>query len=202
MVEAPQTTGKPRRDSAATRRRLLAAATDEFAARGIAGARVDRIALAAQANKRQIYDYFGDKDALFDAVLDAHTGAIVEATLPIDPDDLPAYAGRLFDYHLEHPELVRLVQWARLEGRFTPASYDTRADSYKRRTAAIEEAQKRGHATSRLAAHQILTLLESIAVGWTITTAEFLTGADLPSAHRRTQRQTIVDSVRLLVSPP
>ncbi len=201
-MEAPQTLEKPRRDSAATRRRLLAAATDEFAARGVAGARVDRIALAARANKRQIYDYFGDKDALFDAVLEAHIGSIVEATLPIDPDDLAAYAGRLFDYHFEHPELVRLVQWARLEGRFTPASYDKRADSYRRRTAAIEEAQERGRATSRLAADQILTLLESLAVGWTITTAQFLNGADVSSALRDTQRQTIVDSVRLLVSQP
>lgn len=193
---------KPRRDSAATRRRLLAAATDEFAARGIAGARVDRIASAAQANKRQIYDYFGDKDGLFDAVLEAHIGAIIEATLPIDPDDLPAYAGRLFDYHFEHPELVRLVQWARLEGRFTPASYDKRADSHRRRTAAIEEAQQRRRATSRLAAHQILTLTESIAVGWTITTAEFLTGADAPPAHREAHREIIIDSVRRLTSEP
>jgi AcrR family transcriptional regulator len=43
------------RDSAATKERLLAAATDEFAAHGIAGARVDRIAAAARANKQLIY---------------------------------------------------------------------------------------------------------------------------------------------------
>ena len=115
---------------------------------------------------------------------------------------MPAYAGRLFDYHFEHPELVRLVQWARLEGRFTPAAYDKRAGSHGRRTAAIQEAQQRGHATSRLAAHQILTLIESIAVGWTITTAEFLTGADAPPEHREVHRQIIIDSVRRLTSEP
>ena len=97
---------------------------------------------------------------------------------------------------------MRLVQWARLEGRFTPASYDKRVDSYRRRTAAIEEARQRGHATSRLAGHQILTLLESIAVGWTITTAEFLIDADALWAHRQVHRQLIIDSVRRLISDP
>ena len=38
-------------DAQATKRRLLAAATAEFAAHGLAGARVDRIAAAARANK-------------------------------------------------------------------------------------------------------------------------------------------------------
>jgi AcrR family transcriptional regulator len=47
------------RDAEATRQRLLDAAAEEFAARGIAGARVDRIAQAARSNKAQIYHYFG-----------------------------------------------------------------------------------------------------------------------------------------------
>lgn len=199
-MERPEDIGKPLRDSAATKRRLLAAATREFAERGVAGARVDRIALAAQANKRQIYDYFGDKDRLFDAVLESNTSAIVEATFPIDPDDLPAYAERLFDYHFTHPELVRLVQWARLEGRFTPASYERRVDSYRRRLAAIEESQRRGSATSTLSAQQLLSLIESLAVGWTITTGEFLVSADALSSGREAQRKMIVDTVRSLLA--
>lgn len=200
LVSTAQSSDKPRRDSAATKRRLLAAATAEFAARGIAGARVDRIAAAAKANKRQIYDYFGDKDGLFDAVLEAHTGAIIEATLPIDPDDVVAYAGRLFDYHCEHPELPRLVQWARLEGRITPASYDKRLDSYKRRTAAIEAAQQQGGINSRLTPEQVLTLIESLSVGWTITIAEFLADADREPRNRQAQRTLIIDSVRRLLT--
>ncbi len=199
-MSSAQSPDKPRRDSAATKRRLLAAATAEFAARGIAGARVDRIAAAAQANKRQIYDYFDDKDGLFDAVLEAHTGAIIEATLPIDPDDIVAYAGRLFDYHLEHPELVRLVQWARLEGRVAPASYDKRIGSYRRRTAAIEAAQQHRRIRGGLTPQDVLTLIESISVGWTITTAEFLADADVESRDRQAQRQLIIDSVRRLLT--
>ncbi|MFD6108194.1 TetR/AcrR family transcriptional regulator, partial [Nocardia salmonicida] len=51
----------------ATKARILQAATDEFATYGIAGARVDRIAKTAGANKNLIYIYFGGKDQLFDA---------------------------------------------------------------------------------------------------------------------------------------
>ncbi len=58
------------RDPEGTRRRILAAATREFARHGLGGARVDRIATKADANKRMLYYYFGDKDDLFRAVLE------------------------------------------------------------------------------------------------------------------------------------
>jgi AcrR family transcriptional regulator len=48
------------------RARLLDAAFEEFAQHGLAGARVDRIAEAAQANKGLIYVYYGNKEQLFD----------------------------------------------------------------------------------------------------------------------------------------
>ncbi|MEH1168835.1 TetR family transcriptional regulator [Micromonospora sp. CPCC 205539] len=96
------------RDAADTRRRLLAAATDEFAARGIAGARVDRIATAAGANKALIYSYFGNKYQLFDAVFDALV-VRTAADVPIDGDDLPGYAGRLFDLNHARPQALRLL---------------------------------------------------------------------------------------------
>lgn len=62
---------KPRRrDPTATRQKLLTAARREFAARGLAGARVDDIAARAGVNKQLVYHYFGDKDALYLAVLE------------------------------------------------------------------------------------------------------------------------------------
>src|SRR3981189_103325 len=59
-----------RRDPAATRKKLLTAARREFAANGLAGARVDDIAARAGVNKQLVYHYFGDKDALYLAVLE------------------------------------------------------------------------------------------------------------------------------------
>src|SRR3954468_14361394 len=101
-------------DAQATRRRLIAAAREEFAQYGIAGARVDRIAAAAKANKAQIYHYFGSKEALFDAVFsDMASGTVDE--VPMDAADLPSYAGRLFDSYERRPWVQRLVTWYLLE---------------------------------------------------------------------------------------
>ena len=57
------------RNAVLTRRKILDAAVDEFAAHGYAGARVDRIAAAAGVNKRMIYHHFGSKLGAFEAAL-------------------------------------------------------------------------------------------------------------------------------------
>src|ERR1700747_2897431 len=59
-----------RRNHEATRGKLLTAARREFSNSGLAGARVDEIAARAGVNKQLVYHYFGDKDALYLAVLE------------------------------------------------------------------------------------------------------------------------------------
>jgi len=189
-----------RRDATASKQRLLIAAADEFVAHGVAGARVDRIAAAAQANKRLIYDYFGDKDALFDAVLERFTEQAVGAVL-IDAEDLPAYAGRLFDYHCDHPHLLRLVTWARLDGRTTRSAQQQRRASYRRRTAAIEDAQRRGSVSTAFTASQLLDLIESLAVGWTTAARGVLASPRRIKAERAAQRDAIAEAVRRIAQP-
>jgi AcrR family transcriptional regulator len=58
------------RDPERTRAAILAAATEEFTAHGLNGARVDEIAKRSGVNKRMIYYYFGDKGGLYIAVLE------------------------------------------------------------------------------------------------------------------------------------
>jgi AcrR family transcriptional regulator len=101
-------------DSAATRARLLDAAYTEFVELGFAGARVNRIASAAAANKQAIYAYFGSKEALFDAVLGDRLQVLADV-VPFTPDDLPGYIGALFDALTDDPGLLRLTQWKALE---------------------------------------------------------------------------------------
>ena len=60
---------KPPADDAGSRQRLLAAAAAEFAARGFAGANVDRIAAAARLNKAMIYYHFASKGALYQEIV-------------------------------------------------------------------------------------------------------------------------------------
>src|SRR6202161_4523544 len=144
-------------DAQATQRRLLEAAAQEFAARGIAGARVDRIAEAARSNKAQIYHYFGSKDELFDAVLNS----LVADTLhevPIDVTDLPEYAGRLFDRYEQHPQVPRLATWYRLERADTQAPLEAIVKSNRDKVDAIARAQRSGQLPSQIAAADLLAL--------------------------------------------
>ncbi|MGP4727587.1 TetR/AcrR family transcriptional regulator [Agrobacterium deltaense] len=57
------------RDAASTRARILSSARTEFAEHGLDGARVDSIAAIAKVNKRMIYQYFGNKNSLFERVM-------------------------------------------------------------------------------------------------------------------------------------
>jgi AcrR family transcriptional regulator len=127
-------------DASATRQRILAAARAEFAAHGVAGARVDRIAAEAQANKRAIYDYFGDKEALFAVVLEREMTDCAEA-VALDGGDLADYAQRLVEYQAARPHLLRLLMWEALEldGGDIPGR-ETRTAKYLVRAGRIAEA--------------------------------------------------------------
>ena len=103
------------RDPARTRSRILDAATVEFARYGLGGARVDRIAERAGANKRMLYYYFGDKDGLFLAALEDRYAHIrsAERTLDLEHLDPREALKRLVEftwkYFLEHPEFMTLL---------------------------------------------------------------------------------------------
>lgn len=101
-------------DATDTKRRILVAARAEFAQFGLAGARVDRIAEAGQVNKRSIYVHVGPKGQLFDLVVAAALAEMAD-DVPFTAGDLPTYAGALFDYLIDRPDILRLTSWAGLE---------------------------------------------------------------------------------------
>lgn len=69
IVKAPPK--KIVRDPERSRRRILAAASNEFASKGYDGARIDEIVRRGKVNKNLLYYYFGSKEKLFVAVLEA-----------------------------------------------------------------------------------------------------------------------------------
>jgi AcrR family transcriptional regulator len=123
-VSAPPQTPPPRQvrgrvkrpqDPEGTRQNILEIATEEFARNGFNGARVDRIAARTHTSKRMLYYYFGDKEGLFVAVLEAAYARIrqIEAGLDLagfDPiDALCRMAGFTFDYQNANEPFIRLV---------------------------------------------------------------------------------------------
>ncbi|ROP75254.1 TetR family transcriptional regulator [Frigoribacterium sp. PhB107] len=103
-------------DADETRRRILAAATAEFAEHGLAGARVDRIAAAAACSKERLYAHYGDKESLFTAVLNASFAHLGEAA-SADFASVEDFAVAVFDHLVDNPANQRLLAWARLEQR-------------------------------------------------------------------------------------
>ncbi|AKJ11320.1 TetR family transcriptional regulator [Streptomyces incarnatus] len=153
------------RDPNTTKERLLSAATEEFAAHGIAGARVDRIAASAGVNKERIYGYFGNKQKLFDAVVGRALDELAEA-VPLKGGDDPAeYVGRVYDFHRDNPVLVRLLLWEGLHYRdeVLPGEGQRRAH-YEEKIAALGESLGLGEAlgdeeTAAVVARVLLSLI-------------------------------------------
>ena len=122
MTSVTATPGDRRRNPERTRGEILEIATEEFAKRGFAGARVDEIADRMRTTKRMIYYYFGSKRQLYAAVLEAAYAAIRAEEQTIDVDHLePAAALRrvaelTFDHHEAHPHFIRLVAIENIHG--------------------------------------------------------------------------------------
>jgi AcrR family transcriptional regulator len=157
-------------DSSATRARLIEAAHGEFVTHGLAGARVERIAKAAPANKQAIYAYFGSKSNLFDAVLDARLKVLADV-VTFTPGDLPAYAGALFDAFMADPDLIRLTQWKALE---RPEASAGELDAHLSKAQAIADA----YGVDLEAGMDALMITLSAAQAWLAT----------PSAIRNPER--------------
>lgn len=104
-----------RRDPVATRKKLLTAARQEFARHGFAGARVDEIAERAGVNKQLVYHYFGDKGALYLAVLEWVYEDIREQERRLNLEGLPPEKAirklieASFDHLAENPDFIVLL---------------------------------------------------------------------------------------------
>ena len=83
---APSRPAIRRRDAERTRAGILSAATCEFGAHGFSGARIERIAKAARCNIRLLYHYFGNKEALYIAVLEGAYADLREQQAALDFD--------------------------------------------------------------------------------------------------------------------
>jgi AcrR family transcriptional regulator len=146
----------------ATRRRILAEAKKEFAEHGLAGARINRIAVRARASKERLYAYFPSKEALFEAVSGQWVADVAEEAA-LAGDDVPEYVGRLFDIFVSRPDNVRLEDWVSLEVRDAFAADDWRLDAYEPKLAEIRRGQREGYIDPGWSPVHLVVLLAGIA---------------------------------------
>ena len=110
--------GERQRDADRSRAALLAAALDEFAERGFAGARVADIARRAGLNKQLINYYFGSKEGLYLALQQAWLDR--EASFADPGLSLAELVVRYLEDALRDPRPLRLLLWRGLHRRLSP----------------------------------------------------------------------------------
>jgi len=126
-------------DAVATRENILAVAREEFAEHGLAGARVDAIAARTSTAKRMIYYYFGSKEGLYLAALEAAYANIRHSEVELKVDQLSPVDAivRLieftFDYDEAHPEFIRLV----MAENMNHGEYVARSDTIRQRNRGV-----------------------------------------------------------------
>ncbi|WP_055585595.1 TetR/AcrR family transcriptional regulator [Peterkaempfera griseoplana] len=190
-------------DAEDTRRRIFAAASAEFADHGLAGARVDRIATAARANKQAIYLYFGCKERLFAAVLRAKLEELC-GTVSIDPDAVAESVGRIFDWYQDHPELIRLLLWDSLEVCDDPDNERERRDAFRgnvRQLAGTDPAAPPDTGRVRAAQDLLFTLMGLIAWNFAVPRmCRMVLDEESEEAALARRRRTVIETARTLAA--
>jgi TetR/AcrR family transcriptional regulator len=156
------------------RESLLDAARTEFAANGYSGARIERIAVAAGANKQLIFHYFGSKDGLYAAVV-SHmfsTAPTTGETAAAPPEAVKRQVAELAGWFARTPgAAVAITECA--SGQTLPeaavatvASWRWRASAYLR--SAIDDGQRQGHFRDDVDAQAVVDLTLGSIVGRSI----------------------------------
>ncbi|MFC4275624.1 TetR/AcrR family transcriptional regulator [Achromobacter aloeverae] len=118
----PAATGHPDKDgarrtrnAAATRERILAVASKEFATRGYDGARIDAIVARCKISKNLVYHYFASKEALFIEVMERAYGAMRERQNELslsgeDPvADMRELVVKTVQHFIDQPDFIQLL---------------------------------------------------------------------------------------------
>ncbi|MFB4301691.1 TetR/AcrR family transcriptional regulator [Actinomadura sp. NTSP31] len=189
-------------DAEATRRRIFDAAVAEFTAHGLAGARIDRIARQARANKQAIYLYFGGKEKLFGEVVRCKVDEICRGS-DISPLDFADGVGLLFDWYGQNPEQIRLLLWEALETRGEVQGEPERRASYRER---VREFRAAGVGAGlpddeavRAAQDRMFTILGLVAWNFAVPQlCRLVLDEDDEAAALARRRESVVRTARVL----
>jgi AcrR family transcriptional regulator len=187
------------RTTAELRDTILGAARSEFAQYGLAGARIDRIARAAEASKERLYAHFKDKEALFRSVVNTDMAEFF-AAVTLRPDAVPEFVGDIFDLACRRPEHLRMITWANLEGlTLDPPPIEDLESIQARDVAVIEAAQAAGHVDAAWRPMDLLVILFGVGLAWAQSPHPDAVTADPTIIAAR--REAAVEAARRIVAP-
>ncbi|MBW8826919.1 MAG: TetR family transcriptional regulator [Acidobacteria bacterium] len=189
-----------RRDPEGSRRRILEAAVVEFAANGLAGARLDAITTRAGVSKQLAVYYFGTKERLFRAAIWAK---LEEHRIDLEQRfqlDYLSVSDEIFRTDLE---LVRLLMWEALEVPDAGGVENERSAMYAGWVERIRDEQAAGLIDSSFAPEQVvlLCLAEGLFPSAFPQLAQLVTGKDNRSRSFRAQRAEFIETLQSTLRP-
>ncbi len=193
--------GSPRRSAVVaeeTRELILRAAEIEFANRGFSRARLEDIAEPVGITRAAIIYHFGDKRALYAAVLEATFKALAErirAALEADAphaERVEQLIGAWVDYAAERPTLARLFirEVADSPREFAPEIRDLVDPMFSLVTEGIKKGQQQG-AFRNIDPGLVVSILAGATV-WFVTNAPLLGGEET----RRLPKEEVFSAFR------
>jgi TetR/AcrR family transcriptional regulator len=187
----------------ATPDRILGAAIEEFAEHGLAGARVDRIAERAGANKQLLYRHFGSKEGLFDAAVRAMVRRFdhIRSTLP---DTLDGKLPHYFERATDDQQWVRLLQWEALQtGDGPTVNEEERRAHMQRAVDAVRADQAAGRLPADLDPAQLFLSFQALAAHPSAfpQMTRFITGMSPTDPAFRRQRAEFLRRLAGYLSP-
>ena len=189
------------RTTSELRETILGAARSEFAQYGLAGARIDRIAKAADASKERLYAHFRDKETLFRSVV-ATDAAEFFAAVTLRPDALPEFVGDIYDLACRRPEHLRMMTWANLEGLLpsTRPRSTIQNRSWPETSPPSKPPRPPVMSTRPGSPMDLLVLLFGIALAWAQSPHPDAVTAD--PAIIAARRAAAIEAARRIVAPP
>ncbi|MDX1742300.1 MAG: TetR/AcrR family transcriptional regulator [Ruegeria sp.] len=221
MPDAAQKAGSRKsrswkQDPEAVRADILNVAREEFAEHGLSGARVQEIAARTQTSKRMIFYYFGDKESLYQAVLERAYQEVRDGEAALDLGDLPPdqALARLVDYTFEHhraqPEFIRLVMIENIHKGKHLAQSETIEKTNTPAITQLEEICARGIASGAFRPD-----MKALHLHWQISALSFFNVSNMPTFSlifgdelntnegQKTLKKFVVDSIlRLALKSP
>ncbi|RUP01356.1 MAG: TetR/AcrR family transcriptional regulator [Mycobacterium sp.] len=178
---------------------ILTAARSEFAQFGLAGARIDRIARAANASKERLYAHFRDKETLFRSVVAADSAEFFAAVV-VRPEAVAEFVGDIYDLACRRPEHLRMITWANLEGLTLDPPPSQEWDSVPARDIrAIQEAQAAGQVDPAWAPLELLVVLFGVGLSWAQSPHPDARTSDPEAIAAR--RAALVEAARRIIAP-
>ncbi len=202
-----------KRDAIVTRAKILKAAMKEFAAKGL-DARIEDIADMAGANRRMAYYYFGSKEGLYLAALEATYLELVRVERGIDVgalgplEAIAALISAKFEHYVKYPHYVEFVK---IENLYKARHLKTSKRIAEMRApliALIDRVLKKGQAEGvlRRGIDPLDLYISICALGFFVFSNRYTLGAifnaDLTSATAlKRRRQVIIDMITSYLRP-